>query len=373
VSPSELTNALETFLAARSGERWTVEELVPLAGGASAEVYRFIASASADADVDAAAAAPTNYVLRMDAPNGTVLGAERSLEFDVLKAAAAAGLRVPGVYWQGGEADGLPAAFFIMELMEGEALARRLLRDDSYAPTRAALPGQLAAQLARLHSISADHPTVAACEFAPPPGDDPRRWARAQVAHYVESLDTIVGDQPYPLLRLAARWLHANAPAVPEPRLVHGDFRVGNFLFNETGLTSILDWELSHLGDPVEDLGWLCVRAWRFGADDVPVGGLCDRARLLQLYKAAGGATVSPDHLRYWELFGNWKWAIICINQAARHREGDYPDVELATIGRRVAETEWELLSLLEEADNDAATLAEPTTPTVPTTPKGKV
>jgi aminoglycoside phosphotransferase (APT) family kinase protein len=110
----------------------------------------------------------------------------------------------------------------------------------------------------------------------------------------------------------------------------------------------VLDWELAHLGDPMEDLGWLCVRSWRFGADANPVGGLCARAEFFHAYERAGGVGVDPAAVRWWEVLGNLKWAIICIMQAGMFLGGATRSVELASLGRRVAEMEIELLELME-------------------------
>jgi aminoglycoside phosphotransferase (APT) family kinase protein len=109
----------------------------------------------------------------------------------------------------------------------------------------------------------------------------------------------------------------------------------------------VIDWELVHVGDPMEDIGWLCVRSWRFGADQNPVGGLCDRERFFAAYARATGAPVDPESVRWWEVFGNLKWGIICIMQAHTFLSG-VPNVELASLGRRVAEMELELLALTE-------------------------
>jgi aminoglycoside phosphotransferase (APT) family kinase protein len=254
---------------------------------------------------------------------------------------------VPAVHLAGDEADGLGGAFFVMDLVRGEALARRLLRDERYAATRAALPAELGRELARTHEIDLADASLSFLTGRAPAGDDPRRFALAEVDRYRTILDAFAADQPYPLLRLVARWLAAHAPAVSRPALVHGDFRIGNVMFDEKGLTAVLDWELCHVGDPVEDLGWLCVKTWRFGNDALAAGGLCSREELVRHYAAAGGGDVSMEALRWWELFGNWKWAVICRMQAERHKAAKHPDVELATIGRRVAETEHEILSLL--------------------------
>jgi aminoglycoside phosphotransferase (APT) family kinase protein len=112
----------------------------------------------------------------------------------------------------------------------------------------------------------------------------------------------------------------------------------------------VLDWELAHVGDPIEDLGWLCIRSWRFGNDQLPAAGVGTREELWAAYEAAGGIAVDPARARFWEVFGNLRWGIITIVQAKPYLDGHSRSVELASIGRRVAETEWEILALLEAA-----------------------
>jgi len=133
-----------------------------------------------------------------------------------------------------------------------------------------------------------------------------------------------------------------------DERVVHGDFRIGNVIFGTEGLRAVLDWELTRIGDPMEDLGWLCVRAWRFGAP-APVGGLCERERLFAAYERAGGVRVDAAAVRWWEVLGNFKWATICIMQARSVLDGAVKSLELASLGRRVAEMEIELMALTEE------------------------
>jgi len=136
-------------------------------------------------------------------------------------------------------------------------------------------------------------------------------------------------------------------PPLGELVLCHRDYRTGNYLADETGVTAILDWEGAHLGDPVEDLGWLCVKSWRFGAVDKPAGGFGSREVLWAAYERAGGAKVDPARARWWEVFGTVRWGIICHNQAFRHLSGSIKSMELASIGRRAVETEVDLLQLL--------------------------
>jgi aminoglycoside phosphotransferase (APT) family kinase protein len=174
----------------------------------------------------------------------------------------------------------------------------------------------------------------------------PVQRATEQVDQYREILDGF--GEPHPAFELGLRWLAEHAPARDDRvTLVHGDFRNGNFVVGPDGIRAVLDWELAHRGDPVEDLGWLCVKSWRFGVTDHRVGGFGDTDELLAGYRDAGGGEVEPERLRYWEAFGTLKWGVICQIQAFTHLDGTVRSVELAALGRRVAEMEWDLLELI--------------------------
>ncbi|MGH8996439.1 MAG: DUF6285 domain-containing protein, partial [Acidimicrobiales bacterium] len=142
------------------------------------------------------------------------------------------------------------------------------------------------------------------------------------------------------------RWLEENQPEQAASTLVHGDFRLGNLIVGEDGVRAVLDWELAHQGDPVEDLAWLCVRAWRFGGAE-PVGGFGQIDDLLEGYREGSGVAVDRRALDWWIAFGTLHWGIICIAQAATHLSGVFRSVELAAIGRRVCEVESDLAELL--------------------------
>jgi aminoglycoside phosphotransferase (APT) family kinase protein len=152
--------------------------------------------------------------------------------------------------------------------------------------------------------------------------------------------------QPHPTFELALRWLEERRPPPAATALVHGDFRHGNLIVGPDGVRAVIDWELAHLGDPMEDLGWLCVKAWRFGVDR-PVGGFGDYEELFASYQEASGRPVDPDVVRWWEVMGTLKWGIMCIAQAFTHLSGTVRSVELAAIGRRVCENEWDLLGMI--------------------------
>jgi aminoglycoside phosphotransferase (APT) family kinase protein len=98
-----------------------------------------------------------------------------------------------------------------------------------------------------------------------------------------------------------------------------------------------------------EDLAWFCIRAWRFGApESLGAGGLGSIEEFLDAYEDASGTTVDRETMRWWLVLCTLRWGVICRYQAERHLSGQTRSVELAAIGRRVCETEFDLLQLLE-------------------------
>jgi aminoglycoside phosphotransferase (APT) family kinase protein len=304
----------------------TVEGLRRLSGGASRETWTF--------DLVAADGTRQGLVLRRD-PGMHTGWSERATEYMLLEATAAAGVPVPRVRVLLGPDDGLGHGF-VMDRVDGETIPRRILRDDLYAGARPLLAAQCGEIAARIHAT--DPATLP---------ELPVQSATFQIAQYRESLDTF--GEPHPAFELGLRWLADNAP--PEPAttaLVHGDFRNGNLVVGPDGVRAVLDWELAHLGDPAEDLGWLCVKSWRFGIVDKLVGGFGAVPELLDAYARTGGRRIDEPTLRWWVALGTLKWGVICIGQAFTHLTGVVRSVELATLGRRVAEMEWDLLDILD-------------------------
>jgi aminoglycoside phosphotransferase (APT) family kinase protein len=260
-------------------------------------------------------------------------------EVALLRAARSAGVPVPAVVLSGGDVDSdgiddrpLGRSWMVVERIEGETIPRRILRDQEFASARPLLTAQCGRALAAVHTI--DPESV--------PGLDPTD----QFERFRELLDAM--GQPHPAFELGFRWLERNRPAPRADTVVHGDFRNGNLVVGPDGLRAVLDWELAHLGDPLEDLGWLCVRAWRFGASP-RVAGFGDVDELVAAYEAAPGSTGTVDReaLAWWETMGTLKWGVMCMLQAATHLSGTVRSVELAAIGRRVCEVEHDLLLLL--------------------------
>jgi aminoglycoside phosphotransferase (APT) family kinase protein len=333
----DMERRLAAFIARQVGVGpVSVSGLRKLPGGASREIW------SLDVDYEHnGARVRLPLVLRRD-PSAATFGAQRH-EFDLLRAAAAAGVPVPGVHWFGDDPAVLAGPFFLMDRVDGETLPRRLLRDDAYAGARRVMTAQLGRILAAIHRIDR-RPLSFLSE--PEPDESP---AHSELARYEQIFRAIAPD-PHPAFELAFRWLRHRLPHDTERVVVHGDYRIGNVIFGPEGVRAVLDWELAHVGDPMEDLGWLCVRSWRFGNDDQPVGGIGMRDELFRAYEDAGGRPVDPERVRFWEVLGNLKWAVMTIMQARTYLSGLVKSVELASLGRRTAEMELELLQLMEDA-----------------------
>jgi aminoglycoside phosphotransferase (APT) family kinase protein len=300
-------------LEAALGRRIDSMRLLP--GGASKEAW------AVDAD--------GSRLLVRRAGGGVIHEATLPLEqeFQVLEAAAEAGVKVPRPIAYLGELGGREA--FAMERVEGETIGRRIVKG---AP--AGLEVQLAEELAKIHAISRERlPFLRS-------GDVLERFEH--------ELD-LVGE-PHPALEYGLWWLRGRRP-LPLPDVVsHGDFRIGNVAVSERGLESLLDWEFAHLSDPREDLAWPLVRAWRFGVDERRLGGVGDVEPYLERYAELTGRVVPADELYWWEVLGNVKWAVGCLNQCRRHLSGVDRSVEYAVLGRMAAEMEYELLHLIEHA-----------------------
>jgi aminoglycoside phosphotransferase (APT) family kinase protein len=336
-----LQAALARFISEAAGVPVTVSRLLPLSGGASQEAWS-LAMSIADGEQQ-------TLVLRRDlggALSSAVL--PRRQEYAALCAMHAAGVCVPRPYWfspdlrVGDEAHGAPRAAFLMGYIGGETIGRRIVQSPALAEARARLPEQLAETLASIHGLD---PRAYGLDWlaGPASGQSAAMAALDQLAADLQAL-----DEPHPALELGLRWLRAQAPAREQLMVLHGDFRVGNFVVGPEGLRGVLDWENVHLGDRHADLGWLCVRAWRFGQDHLPVGGICTRATFLDAYEAASGRTIDRQRVCYWEILGNLRWAIGALGQAQRHRSGVAPSIELASLGRICAEMELELLNLID-------------------------
>ena len=253
-----------------------------------------------------------------------------AVEAAAMVAARAAGVPVPELYDHGEQALGPGRAYLLMERLDGETIPRRLLRDEAYAAVRPRLARRLGEILARIHRVDPD--SVAGL---------PRVDALGEVTGLYAGF-----GEPRPAVEIGLRWLAEHRPPPAADALVHGDFRTGNLMVGQDGLRGVLDWELAHRGDPMHDLGWLCTKAWRFGGAN-PVGGFGARADLMAGYAAGGGIPPDEATQRWWELYGTVRWALLCRRQAERYLADAEPSIELAVLGRRVCEQEYDILLAL--------------------------
>lgn len=296
--------------------------LAPLSGGANAAMLRL--------DVERHGEALPLVLRRAATSDGFALDVDKRTEAAVQAAAASHGVPAAAVRFVLEPEDGLGEGY-AMDRLDGETQPGRILAD---ASTRDTLARTVGAVLAGVHRV----PTHT---LPPLPASTPLALRRALRATY----DTF--DQPSPVFEVAFRWLDANPPPERAPTLVHGDFRTGNLLVRPSGIAAVLDWELCHLGNPIEDLGFLCVTSWRFGRIGDRVGGFGDVDSLREAYLNAGGSPFTDDELTHWEVYGTLRWGVICLYQVFAHLRGAIPSIERAAIGRRVSEVELDLLRLL--------------------------
>jgi aminoglycoside phosphotransferase (APT) family kinase protein len=322
----DLPAVIAPLAAKLAGAPGRVERFRRLSGGASQETFSF------DIETDQGV---KGFILRR-APGGRDGHSETSLglagEARLLQAARAAGPFVPEVLHLSRPDDPIGLGYF-MPRTEGETIARKILRDQPFEAARPKLARQCGEVLARIHALEvAGLPSL------------PVVTARQQIERYEAIYRSF--DNPRAAFELAFAWLGDHIPQEAPPRLVHGDFRLGNLMIGPEGLRAVLDWELAHLGDPLEDLAWICTPSWRFGQIQHPVGGFGEIDDLVEGYEAAGGAQVDRARLKFWLLFGPLKWGVMCLSMY----RGFLADrsVERAAIGRRASETEIDLVLMLE-------------------------
>jgi aminoglycoside phosphotransferase (APT) family kinase protein len=339
IGASGFAERLAAFVAAEEGlapDCVRAVSLHRLAGGASREIWSVDLALERDGAVE-----ELPLVVRKDPAGRVGDGGDRQVELGVLRAAWEGGVPVPRPRWGTNDASVLGAPFFLMDRVAGETLPRRLLREDAYAKTRAGMAAELGAILAKIHALDLASPHLAGLA-RPAPGRAPPRHELERTAQSKRDM----APEPQPVLDLAARWLDARVPEPPRVTLVHGDYRVGNVIFDESAVRAILDWELVHVGDPIEDLGWLCTRAWRFGSP-LPAGGVGTREQLVEAYEAASGTKVDREALRFWEACGSFKLALVFIMQSRVFLDGRVRSVELASLGRGTVEAVDERLCFL--------------------------
>jgi aminoglycoside phosphotransferase (APT) family kinase protein len=319
----ELSRCIASFYPGATG----VSGAAKLSGGASQETWSF----------DIVHAGGSLGAILRRSPKGYSAAPTRAAGLDaearLMQLAHEAGLPSPRVMHVLKPEDDLGIGF-IMARVDGETIARKILRDEPFAKARPMLARQLGKIAAGIHGLPrAELPEL-------------REMSATKEIGQLEG-EYRGFNWPRPVFELALRWLCDHDPGPSqEVTLVHGDFRHGNLIIGPDGVRAVLDWELAHLGDPMEDLGWICVNSWRFGEIDKPVGGFGSREELFAGYEE-GGRKADPDRVKFWEVMGTLRWGVMCCGMMQRFRAGPDHSMERAMIGRRASETEIDLLRLL--------------------------
>lgn len=324
---------LETWLkSALASPGLAIARAELLGGGAVQENWRL------DVVIDGGPRAGVHrWVLRTDAAARIPVSLDRTEEFAVLEAAAALGVKVARPIARCEDASVIGAPFLVQAFLQGEAQAIRLVRDPAIGEWGPNVAAELGRQLGKLHAV---RPEMAPNGLLPQPEGPP---ARAEVAKLRAVLAKAA--EPRPALEYVLCWLDRSAPPPPPHlALVHGDYRTGNYMVDGGELVAILDWEFAHWGDPDEDIGWLCAKCWRFGADDRELGGIASREPFTRAYATAAGRTPDIGRIRYWEVMAAAKWATIAVLQGDRYRTGGEDSLELALTGLMAPELELEAL-----------------------------
>jgi aminoglycoside phosphotransferase (APT) family kinase protein len=330
MSNDDIASRLPAVIARYLGPPGTIHDLRQLTGGASRSTWFFDAEAGG---------ARHRLIMQQggvwaDRATGVAPQLEPEQDAQLMIAAGEVGVPAPKVRAILEPADGLGRGY-ITERVEGETLGPRIIRDEKFAGARAVMAQQCGEILAAIHRIDRSRAPFLL-----------RQDAAAHVAAHREIVDRF--GLCLPALDMGLRWAAENVPLKARSTVVHGDFRLGNLIVGEEGIRCVLDWELGQAGDPMQDLGWLCIRTWRFGGAPA-VGGFGSREDLYTAYERASGYPVDPAHVRFWEAFGNLKWVIHCLRLGMRGIAEN--GIERCAIGRRIEEPLWDFLNLIEGRD----------------------
>jgi len=321
---------LEKLAGRLGGEGAVLTEAQRLSGGASMETWAFgFLGKGGQEDL---------ILRRRSVPfdEETARSVSLATEAALIQATGKNGALAPQVRHVCDAEDGLGEAY-VMVRVAGETLGKKIVSDPRFDAVRGKLARQCGEVLVPIHKT-------------PPPNGLRLKTSDAQgeLDRYWESY--VASGAQRPILELAFQYLRQRIPQPVEPTLLHGDFRNGNIMFDpEKGVAAVLDWELAHIGDPAEDMGWICTNSWRFGRPDRPVGGFGDYADLLAGYMAAGGHPIELSRVRFWQMLGSLRWGVMCLGMYLSWANGIEKSVERPMIGRRVSETEADLVVLLEE------------------------
>jgi aminoglycoside phosphotransferase (APT) family kinase protein len=304
----DLEERLAKYLRVKLGAPdLTVASLARIPGGASRETYRFRARYNGR---------DRGLILRRD-PNSSLIETERTTEYRAYEAFHRQGLPVPEPIALELGSEALDRPFFIMEEVEN-CTTGGIMSPDPYGEHREKVGRQFFAVMGKI--AAADPKKVGLGDFEG--AKDVHQAAMHEVARWEKVIDEDERE-PQPIARAALRWLKRNQPPPAQKiSVVHGDYRTGNFLVDDAGdIRAILDWEMSHLGDPLEDLGWAIDPLWAGGNPARP-GGMIARADAIRIWEETSGLKADPKALHWWEIFASLKGAAIWISAALEYADG---------------------------------------------------
>jgi len=325
----ELEDRLARFIQEHEGaDSVEINGLERITTGASRETWAFTARVSRHGETREG-----SLVLRKD-PKAGLSYSSRQEEFMVLKKAYEHGIPVPKPLYC--SEDYLDRPFLIMERVFGDTYPKRLLNDEKYEGTRGQWAGRLGEILAHIHQITLT--------------EELGFLKKTSVTDQIERNENVwrgMKSNESPVLEFVFRWLKRNIPQEHPFCFIHADFRMGNIMFDEHGVKSILDWELAQIGDPMYDIAIICMKSWRFDKPHNRVGGFGKEQDFLEAYQRAGGYPIDRERIRYWEVLANIFWATVTVAQSRFFIEQPRGTLEYAKLGRRTSECEAELVELL--------------------------
>ena len=299
-----------------------IKDFYQLSGGASAETYRLTLPNN------------QNYILRRTPDSSEAkLAISKKLEAKIQKIVKQNNVPVPEIFYDFDETSGFGSGY-VMEFISGETIPRKILRDDRFKKVRPTIAFRMGEILARIHQ------------------SDISNLKELKKMSFDKSLDELYKvyssfNEPQPVFEYAFNFLAKQNLQNSNNVLVHGDYRLGNFIISENSLSSVIDWELSHIGSPLEDLSWLCVKSWRFGNNTKRAAGLGSLNELLRGYQSKSSIQIDLNELDTWQIYGSLRWGVICMIQTFHHLNNDLNSLEKAAIGRRVSETEFDLMNMI--------------------------
>ncbi len=300
-----------------------VADVERIHGGASRETYRLKLRYR-----DGATRVERRLILRRDPP-GSLIETDRAIEFAAYRAFHSTPVPVPEALWLENDPSHLDYPFFVMEELAGFEASPQTILMPPYSGHHEKLAQQ---KWSILGAIASADPEKLGLVGPMAPVAPTEAWRR-ELDHWTRVIDE---DQlePQPIMRAAIRWLRRNPPPAPARlHVVHGDYRTGNFLYDKEGnVRGILDWEMAHLGDPLEDLAWSLNRVWCW-ARDGRVGGLTSKENAIRIWESASGLRADPEALRWWELFSSLKGQAIWISSGREYQAGKNQDPVLALSG----------------------------------------